>query len=112
MADDKARALLGEPVCAGVVFQIGLACGTMIWRMNEHGDYVSVPLDEFYAAAPVMTIDGAAAFPNRTWPWRPEDDGDPEALAERLRRPEPPYRMEGTRRVYLTPKISVVGPPE
>jgi hypothetical protein len=43
-------------------------------------------------------------FPNRTWPWRVEDNDDAQALAERLRRPEPPYRMETGRRLYLSPR--------
>ncbi len=31
------------------------------------------------------------AFPNRTWPWRVEDDACPEAQAERIKRiPVPP----------------------
>jgi hypothetical protein len=42
-------------------------------------------------------------FPNRTWPWRIEDDGDAEAEAERLKRPEHPSHMEGDKKVYDTP---------
>ncbi len=39
-------------------------------------------------------------FPNRTWPWRAEDNNSPEALEERERRPEPPYHWESGVKVY------------
>lgn len=39
-------------------------------------------------------------FPNRSWPWRPEDDRCPEALAARVVRPEPDYHWENGAKVY------------
>lgn len=38
-------------------------------------------------------------FPNRCWPWRHEDDSDPEALAERGRRGEGSLQREAAERV-------------